>query len=209
MSNEEAVKLESAGSSRQYLQISEANPYKRPFDDNLEVPSNRKLTEIYRKFVYDFGPFYFFMTLTFGVRTPFQQNCKFVNKFIDFYNRSLFKVGYHKRKDWLEGFAFFEKHPGERSINEEHVHILVKPNARYNDFPSIAVNKEIFCKAASKVLHEGKQVFHRDHIDIQNAYVGYKHRYMFKRINDNSLFRFKMIGVRGLSDNEYTVQWQY
>ena len=195
---------------RRYLQMQE-DKRNKTFDDsdqfgNKVVHPSRKLTEQYRKFVNDSGPFYFFITLTFGVRTHFQHNCKFVNQFLDFYNRSLFKVGYYKRKDWLEGFAFFEKHPMERSINEEHVHILIKPNARFNDFLSISVNREIFLKAALKVKDEGMQVFNWDHIDIQNAYVGYKQRYMFKRINDYSLFRFKMIGKRGLSDNEYAVQ---
>lgn len=192
--------------NRRYLQMQEAKRLDNFTVDSDEIPANRKLTEQYRKFVNDSGPFYFFITLTFGVRTHFQHNCKFVNQFLDFYNRSLFKVDYYKRKDWLEGFAFFEKHPMERSINEEHVHILIKPNARFNDFLSISVNREIFLKAALKVKDEGKQVFNWDHIDIQNAYVGYKQRYLFKRINDYSLFRFKTIGKGGLSDNEYAVQ---
>lgn len=183
------------------LTISSAKPFDEPCNErNKNVPSIMRNTEEYIDFVYNSRPYYFFITLTFGVRTSFEMNCKFVNKFLHRYNISLFKPGYHKRHDWLEGFAFFEDHLSHKIINKKHVHMLIKPNVRFNDFTKRG-NRDIFRKAASKVMDEKRRVFYKDHIDIRNAYVGCKNEYLFKQINDTCLYRFKTIGVAGLSDN--------
>jgi len=194
------VKLEPA--VRKYFKISEAKPFFEPFDvPGKQVPAIKRLTEAYRKWVYNDGPYYWSITLTFGVKASFEQICKFVNSYLRKHNIKLFKNGYHNRKDqWLTGYAFFENHPMENSINEWHVHMLIKSNARFNDF-RIAENKEIFEKAAADVLYNKKRVFFEDHIKIQNAYVGSKNKYLFKQINDTSLNSVKMIGKSGLSDS--------
>lgn len=194
------VKLKPA--IRKYLSISEAKPFFEPFDvPGKLVPAIKKMTEQYRKFVYDDGPYYWSITLTFGVPASFELICKFVNSYLRKHNIKLFKTGYHNRENqWLTGYAFFENHPMENSINEWHVHMLIKPNARFNDF-SIAENKDIFEKAAADVLYNKKRVFFEDHIDIQNARVGSKHKYLFKQINDTNLTSVKMIGKSGLSDS--------
>lgn len=197
------IKIPESAGIRKYLNISEAKPFFEPFEDSLlPIPPIKKLTEEYRRFVYDSGPYCKFITLTFGLRTSFQQNCKFVDSLFRRWNIKLFRTGYHKRKDWLTGFAFFEDHPMETSINSVHVHILIKPHVRFNDF-TIDENINIFYSAAAEVLYEKRRVFFAEHLNIQNAYVGSKNKYLFKQIDDTCLFRFKSIGKNGLPDNEY------
>lgn len=193
--------IRSIKQNKYYLDISNAKPFDESRDDdNEEIRPIMKNTEECIKFVYTSRPYYFFITLTFGVRTSFEMNCRFVNKFLHRYNVSLFKPGYHKRHDWLEGFAFFEDHLSHKSINKKHVHMLIKPNVRFNDFTKRG-NRDIFRKAASKVMDEKRRVFYEDHIDIRNAYAGCRNEYLFKQINDTCLYRFKTIGLAGLSDN--------
>lgn len=199
------VKLKPA--VKKYLSISEAKPLLEPFDvPSKRVRSIKRQTERCRKAVYDDGPYYWSITLTFGIVASFELICKFVNSYLRKHNIKLFKVGYYNRENqWLQGYAFFEKHPMENSINEWHVHMLIKPNVRFNDF-SIAENKEIFEKAAADVLYKKKRVFFEDRIDIRNARVGSKNKYLFKQINDTSLTQVKMIGKSGLSDSMRPIQ---
>jgi len=86
------------------------------------------------------------------------------------------------------------------SICKWHVHMLIKPSYRFLDFTKIQ-NIEKFNRAASKVTHNKVRVFNYDHIDVQRADNDYRHMYLFKQVNDTCLYRVKMIGVRGLSDN--------
>ena len=167
-----------------------------------EIPPHKRMSQHWKKFIKDSGPYYFTFTLTFAVLASFESCCKFVNKFIHRFNLSYFKERYYKRSDWLEGFVFFEKHFLHNSINEWHVHMRIKPNARYCDF-NLAQHTEKFQKAAAKVFdHKKRHVFRNEHIDIQYAYEGGIGGYLFKQLNDSCLFRLKMIGVKGLSDLE-------
>ena len=167
------------------------------------VSQYRTLTKQYQKLVYDSGLYYFFITLTFGKNMSFQKNCDVINDFVNKYNKKLFNWDFYKKLNYLEGFAFFEDHLSHNSINKQHVHMLIKPNPRYNDFSTIQ-NKDIFYKAASKVKDELQSwIFNDKCIDISYAHVGSKNKYCFKQINDNCLYRFKTIGKDGLSDNLY------
>lgn len=211
------VKLQSAG-FRVYLQISEVKSNAQFIDEPFDEPSDvsdktvrfiKIRTEAYRKAVYDDGPYYWYITLTFGVKASFEQVCKLVNSYLRKHNIKLFKTGYQNRENqWLTGYAFFENHPMENSINEWHVHMLVKPNARFNDF-TYTQNKDIFKKAAADVLYKKKRVFFKDHIDIQNAYDGVVDDYSVKQTNDTCLTSIKMFGKSGLSDSLRPVKTYY
>ncbi|WP_136515957.1 hypothetical protein [Geomonas edaphica] len=195
------IKLESVRSGRRkYLSLSEHKPLKEQSDDaNKIVPFNMRRSEEYRKWVCDSGPYRLSITLTLAVRTGFETLCKHVNSFLRKANIKIFKPGYWKR-DWLQGFAFFEDHPMENSINEMHVHMLIKPNARLNVF-KLAELVDIFVKAAAAVVNaDRRRVFFEEHMKVKYAYHN-RHTYLFKQIDDTRLNRVKPIGVKGLSDS--------
>lgn len=197
----EIVKLESDHSGkRKYLFISEHKPFKEESDDtNIKTPYNMRRTEDYRKWVCDSGPYRLSITLTLAVRTSFETLCKYINRFLRKSNIKIFKPEYWKR-EWLQGFAFFEDHPMENSINVMHVHMLIKPNARFNDF-KLAQLIDIFEKAAAAVVNDdGRRVFFKEHMKVQYAYHN-RHEYLFKQIDDTRLNRVKPIGAKGLSDS--------
>lgn len=195
------VKLKSEVTTINNIQLSKSDTtpeINKHIDNN--VPSIRKLTEQYIDYVNNYGPYFWFITLTFGVNLSFELCCKYVNHFIRRANISYFKEDYYKKGDFIEGVAFFEEHSMGNSICKWHVHMLIKPSYRFLDFTNIQ-NIEKFNRAASKVTHNKVSVFNYDHIDVQRADNDYRHMYLFKQVNDTCLYRVKMIGVRGLSDN--------
>jgi hypothetical protein len=201
LKSSKAIKLESAKRRQKNILLAVSIPDSVfDYEEYKNTPSLWRMTKQYIKFVNDSGPYYWFITLTFGIRFRFEICCKYVNHFIRRCNISYYGDKYYKKGVWIEGFVFFEDHPMETSINQTHVHMLIKPSYGFMDF-SFEQNLEKISKAAAKVTDNKIRVFNDDHIDIQRADNKYKHTYMFKQINDASLYRVKMIGVRGLSDN--------
>lgn len=201
MKPNKVVKLKSEVTKRNILQRLRPNTNPAIYKHNDEdVPAIRKLTEQYIEYVNNYGPYYWFITLTFSLNLSFELCCKYVNHFIRRSNISYFTEDYYKKGDFIEGVAFFEEHSMGNSLCKWHVHMLIKPSYRFLDFMNID-NVDKFNKAASKVTHNKVRVFNHDHIDVQRADNDYRHMYLFKQVNDTCLYRVKMIGVRGLSDN--------
>ena len=69
----------------------------------------------------------------------------------------------------LQRYAFVEKHTSSLSKNEVHLHLLIKPNERYEYFTR-AEHADIFYRVASKILDDRSRPVFRDKcIDIRAA----------------------------------------
>lgn len=168
--------------------------------DSIETNHYLKKTHQYKVMVYRNKPYYLFMTLTFKDNVSLQGRYKYANDFIKHHNKKAIARKYHEGGVFMEGFAFFEKHPSRAFEDVYHVHMLVKGNHRYAE-RGFESHEEIFHKAAGKVLdNKGKAVFNDDCIDIQEAGDDGRIEYCFKHIWDGNLDNFKIIGRDGLSD---------
>jgi hypothetical protein len=170
----------------------------KAFDPHaIETRSNMILTHQYKVMVYRHRPYYLFMTLTFRDTVSFQLRIEYINKFIKYHNKLV--IARRCYEDFMEGFAFFERHPSRNFDEKYHVHMLVKSNHRYAG-KGFNTHEEKFRKAAGKVLNKSKAVFSDDCIDIQEAGDDGRIEYCFKHIWDGNLDNIKIIGKDGLSD---------
>lgn len=168
---------------------------------SLPVPHFKKLTRAIQRWVFDSGPYYFYITLTFSIKLSNEACCLYVNRVLDRMSEQYFTRNYREKSNCLQGFAFFEEHPQGFSINEEHVHMLIKFNPKYRDF-LYEEHDYKFKKVCSRIIDDtGRHVFHEDCIDIRPAHFQSMNNYSFKRITDSVLWRIKTIGIGGLSDN--------
>lgn len=168
-----------------------------------EVVSGRKqVTDVYRKWVHESGPYYWMLTLTFKYDMPFAMMIKYTNKFLHNMNLKYFRSGYFKKENCcMNGFAFFEDHPMKTSNNELHVHILIKPNERYLVFKPDE-QEDIFMRSVAKVLTVNrKSVFSDKCVNITHFYSSNSYDYFFDEIDDFSIHRMKLIDKNLLSDN--------
>jgi hypothetical protein len=101
----------------------------------------------------------------------------------------------------MKGFAFIEDSKSGRSINDIHVHMLIKGDDRYGEFDDKQhINK--FHKAARNIVDKwDNRVFYEDHIDLRYYRNEGAINYCFKEITDKYINRFKIIGEGGLSDS--------
>ena len=158
-------------------------------------------TRHYFQLVFDKGPYDFFITLTVGKRMSISTLCGYINKLIVRYNERLFTRKWYKKRRYIEGFAFLEKHLSNISRNEEHVHMLVKCHDRFDEI-TFRGHEAIFRKAACRVVDDRQgRVFKDKGIDFQPFRDEGAVEYCFKRINDKRLDRIKVIGANSLSDN--------
>jgi hypothetical protein len=160
------------------------------------------ITGEFEKFIIKKGPFYFYISLTFAINMRRHQSCYYVDTFIHRYNNKIFGRGY---KDFVKGFAFIEDHPGGKSKNDIHFHLLIKSHKRYDDF-YFNQHNSIFHETASKIVDDrGRRVFNDKCIKIRYYYEeGEKNdiEYSLKQIYDENLDDIKPIGKEGLSDHQ-------
>ncbi len=162
---------------------------------------NHVLTEAYREFIENCGPYVYFITLTFGRNVSKQQKCQYTNTLLRRYNQRIFHHDFKKRNKFHEGFAFFEEHLSTEFADRSHIHILLKENARYDDF-NLCSHIEIFFKTAGEVFDaKDRSVFNPDCIDFRPAGDVFRIDYCQKSIWDKNISQIKMIGKTGLSDN--------
>ncbi len=173
--------------------------------ENRNTDSPHKImAEEYKKFIHNSGPYYLFITITFGRSTGNDARFQFANRFLDRYNQKLFHRNYKKRGEYLKGFAFLENHRSCELADRFHIHFLIKDNDRYRDF-DYGQHDEIFKKAAKGVLNgRDKEVFNMKCINLQEVYkddgaIGY----CMKAIWDKNITNIKTVGVDGLSDKEF------
>lgn len=171
----------------------------------IRPDSKNILTERYKEWVYREGPFYLFMTLTFGLNVSMQGRIGYINDFIKYHNKMCCSREYYEGDAFMEGFAFFEEHPSRVFEGLFHVHILAKSNYKYavNGF---AAHKDIFRKAAAKVLNtKDKKIFYNSCINIQEAGDEGRIVYCFDQMNDGNVDNIKTIARDGLSDGQHLV----
>ena len=172
------------------------------FKDKELIGGNKQITEHYRKWVHESGPYYWFITITFKYDMPFPILLKYVKKFIHNMNLKYFKANYYNKKEsWMEGFAFIEDHPMKNSNNPLHVHMLIKMNERYLRFTPVQ-QEDIFIKAVKSVItNKSSRVFSLDAVDLKHSYFSDSYNYFFDELDDFSLHRMKIIGKDLLSDS--------
>lgn len=178
----------------------------KPFGSTFRLNSypNYKINPVklrYAELVDSYKPLRFMTTLTFSKNLTQKQCCKFISIYLHRHNRKLFGPRYYRSHNFIKGFMFFEKHASLNSINDTHVHMLIKDNIRYDDF-SFAEHEQLFRSAASKVLDNRKRrIFNDKCIDIQEVKDDGAISYCFKQIWDGNLTRIKTIDRGGLSDD--------
>lgn len=166
--------------------------------------SINSLKDHYKEFIKNSGPYYFFITLTFGKYLGLKQRCRFTNDLLNRYNQVIFRRTYKKRNKCMAGFAVLEDHYNCEFEDRYHIHMLVKPNVRYDDF-SLAQHIDIFHTVAGEILYGKRRVFNDKYIDIQKIEEDQKAQdkvsnYCMKEISDKNIDRIKLIGIDGLSD---------
>lgn len=166
----------------------------------IRPDSKNIMTEHHKEWVYREGPYYLFMTLTFGLNVSMNGRIRYINDFIKYHNKMCCSREYYEGDAFMEGFAFFEEHPSRVFEGCFHVHILAKSNYRYAEKGFVA-HKDIFRKAAAKVLNtKGKRIFYNNCIDIQESGDEGRIVYCFDQMNDGNLDNIKTIGRDGISD---------
>ena len=172
------------------------------FRESEVIAGRKQVTDVYRKWVHESGPYYWMITLTFKYDMPIAMMIKYTNKFLHNMNLKYFRSGYFKKENCcMNGFAFFEEHPMKTSNNDLHVHILVKPNERYFVFKPDE-QEDIFLQSVAKVLTVNKKhVFSDDCVNITHSYSSDNYDYFFDELDDFSIHRMKIIDKNLLSDN--------
>lgn len=177
------------------------NRYATKYNRDILSNSYDTIDEYYKYFVMSNRPYIYFITITFALKMNTQQSSKYVSTVIKWMNNKLFGRKYYERGDFIEGFAFVEKHINGMSINDIHFHMLIKPSYRYNDFKFYQI-KDMLRQTVAKVDNgSGKKVFDENCIDIQIVWDDGAVEYCFKQIWRNNIIRIKMIGKEGLSDD--------
>ena len=153
------------------------------------------------EFVKSCGPYYFFITLTFGLNTSFNKRCQFTNCFLRFYNKKKFTKKFVERNHFLEGFAFFEDHPSSKFDERIHIHILIKNNDKFAG-ESFDEHEADFYKVIGNVSDgKDRRVFNVECVDIRPAGDEFRINYCMKEISDRSISDVKILTVEGLTDN--------
>jgi len=166
------------------------------------VGTRNPLTEQWREMIKQRGPYYFFITLTFSMRTGFEARCQYANYLLHQFNRRVFRHSYKKRNKFVEGFAFFEDHPSQCTDNKPHIHLLVEYNEVF-DKKSVDEYKDMFLNAAYEVKNAwNKHVFSKKCIVFGAAGhdVGLI-KYCTKVMWDKTITDMKPLCINGLSDN--------
>lgn len=166
-----------------------------------KVSQHKKLTMTNQRWVYDSGPYYYYITLTFSVKLSLEACCLYVNRVLDRMSEWFFTRNYREKSYYMQGFAFFEEHPQGSSINDEHVHMLIKFTDVYRT-KTLKVVRKKFKKICKNIFDDkSRHVFNKKGIKFKLADFQCRNDYSFKRITDSELWRIKTIGVGGLSDN--------
>ena len=174
---------------------------------DTSVGTRNPLTEQWREMIRQRGPYYFFITLTFSMRTGFEARCQYTNYLLHQFNRRVFRHNYKKRKKFVEGFAFFEDHPSQCTDNKPHMHLLVEYNEVF-DKKSVSEYIEMFFSAAGEVLNGwNKPVFNAKGVDFKAAGCDGKIDYCMKNMWDKTITDMKALGIDGLSDNQRREQY--
>ena len=159
-----------------------------------------RLTAQYLQFARSFEPYYFLITLTFGLSTSFLERCQYTNDLLYMLNRKKFTDKFKARNHFLDGFAFFEDHPNGKFDDKLHVHLLIKKHNRFKR-KSFTEHIDDFYKVARKIMNgKDKPVFNLKYIDIRDPGEE-RPGYCMADIWDRNISRVKMLCVDGLSDN--------
>lgn len=182
---------------------------------------SKDMTHCYYNLVKQHKPYRHFITLTFTRNLGINKCCEFTNRFIHELNNMIFGRNYKdtssvrgsgknkgkikglgKGINWVEGYAFIEKHSFDTSKCDIHVHILAKDNARYDRFSLVQID-DVFIKAALKVSDDrDRHVFNPKGIDIRRVWNDDGAiTYCFEQIHDDCLDRIKPIDKNGISDS--------
>lgn len=173
---------------------------------SVAVNSNspyKVITEQYKEFIRNKGPYSFFITLTFKKHVRFNQKCEYINSFLHFYNQQLFGHRYKEKKDkCMKGCAFFENHTSVEMEDCMHVHILINTHQKFlND--DVHKHESKFMKAI-KIVKDGRNrnVFNKKCVNFkmvsdENGAIEYD----TKHIWDKTIDQIKFIVKDGLSDN--------
>lgn len=174
---------------------------------DTSVGTRNPLTEQWRELIRQRGPYFFFITLTFGKLTGFEARCQYTNYLLDRFNRRVFRHNYKKRNKFVEGFAFFEDHPSQCTDNKPHIHLLVENNEVY-DKKRVHRCIEMFFSAAAEVKNGwNNQAFNPKGIDFGAAGHDGNIGYCMKNMWDKTLTDMKVLGIDGLSDNQRREQY--
>jgi len=164
---------------------------------------HNKLTNAYKQLVLDHGPYFYFITLTFGNSVGYKARCAFTGDYIHYHNKEIFDVKYKPQNKYIQGFAFLEDHPNKKFGDRIHIHLLIKNHSKFNKWDNFDSHTEIFHKAVKQVKDDnGRPVFNPRCIDIQRYRDSGAIAYCFKCIWDRNIDRVKFICKEGLSDNQ-------
>lgn len=207
MVNEVAIKTKKVSGKRSGFQ--RFKPFISHFGyQNEPVKVKKTLTDHLKEFVENSGPYYLFITLTFGRNgIGINKQFQFTNFLLHLLNQIYFRRNYQDRNKFLDGFAFFEDHLSPKLEGRFHIHLLIKRDVRLREF-GFKRNKDIFHTVISKVLDDsGRQVFRSKCTDFSRVTKdkgGSKGaiNYCMKQISERNIDRIKMLGVKGLSDSD-------
>jgi len=163
-----------------------------------------KMTSLYKKLVYDNGPYFLFITLTFGKHDSVNMKYRATSDLIHHMNKMIYGRNYREseRGISMKGFAVFEDHKIRVTDDPLHVHLLIKYDWRLGKY-GLGKLTDIFYKAADKVWYgpNRQEVFSKKDLDIRDAEDTYRRTdYCFKQIWDKNIDRVKPIDIGGLSD---------
>lgn len=164
----------------------------------------KKMTALYKKMVHDNGPYFLFITLTFGKHDRYNMKCKATDDLIHYMNKKIYCHNYRERERTLSmnGFAFFENHITRSTDDPVHVHMLIKHDWKICGYTLIQL-ADIFYYAAGKVTYgaDRQEVFSNKHLDISDAGdTRLRTDYCIKQIWDKNIDCVKPIDIGGLSD---------
>lgn len=154
----------------------------------------------FTKFIYDNKPYSHFITITFAINISMEMCCRYASTLLRWVNRKLFGRSCITNGEYIEGFAFVENHKSGISKNDLHLHLLLKPSYRFNDFKQHEL-EDIIETCAAKIYHGNKlHVFNAKGIDVTVPWDDGVIGYCLKQIRHQNFDRIKLLGECGLSD---------
>jgi hypothetical protein len=157
------------------------------------------LLKAHKDFLLSQGPYKYFITYTSRLNIGSDLLVSFVFESIKRTNRKLFGKNYNRdNKNYLEGFAFVEKHRLQNSKCECHVHIIIKSKKELDKIESAYVVRTIK-ESVKTIKHNQYIVFDIKGIDIQACYDDRICEYCSKDVNLNSLDNYKMVWNLGIN----------
>ena len=166
----------------------------------ITVNDNEGIDAHFKKFIYHNKPYSHFITITFAINISREICCRYSSTLIRWVNRKLFGRKCINKNEFIEGFAFVENHKNNMSKNDLHIHLLLKPSYRYNDFKQHEF-EDIIKTCAARIYHGNKlHVFNAKGIDVTVPWDDGAIKYCLKQIWHQNVDRIKFLGNNGLSD---------